>query len=84
MEGLERDGVLHPVQQAFAEHDALQCGFCTPGMVMGAVALLQRNPDPSEEEIRSGLEGHLCRCGTYMRVIQAVQSAAKMQKEATR
>lgn len=82
IEGLERDGVPHPVQRAFAEHDALQCGFCTPGMVMGVVGLLLRNPDPSEEDIRTGLEGNLCRCGAYMRVIRAVQDAARMQREA--
>jgi aerobic-type carbon monoxide dehydrogenase small subunit (CoxS/CutS family) len=84
VEGLEKNGELHPVQKAFAEHDALQCGFCTPGMVMGAVGLLQRNPNPTEDEIRAGLEGHLCRCGTYMRVIDAVKSAAAAQKEAAR
>lgn len=81
IEGLEQDGKLHPVQQAFAEHDALQCGFCTPGLIMGAVAFLQRNPDPTPEEIREGLEGHLCRCGTHVRVIQAVQAAAKTLTE---
>ncbi|MGD8318918.1 MAG: (2Fe-2S)-binding protein [Gemmatimonadota bacterium] len=82
IEGLEEDGALHPVQKAFAEHDALQCGFCTPGMIMGAVGLLLRNPDPSADEIRAGLEGHICRCGTYKRVIDAVQDAARAQKEA--
>ena len=81
IEGLEKDGKLHPVQQAFADHDALQCGFCTPGLIMGAVGFLQRNPDPTPEEIREGLEGHLCRCGTHVRVIQAVQAAAKTLTE---
>ena len=81
IEGLEKDGKLHPVQQAFADHDALQCGFCTPGLIMGAVGFLQRNPDPTPEEIREGLEDHLCRCGTHVRVIQAVQAAAKTLTE---
>ena len=82
IEGLARDGKLHPVQQAFADHDALQCGFCTPGMVLGAVAFLARNPDPTPAAIRAGLEGHLCRCGTHVRVIQAVQAAARTVREA--
>lgn len=81
VEGLEKDGRLHPVQQAFAEHDALQCGFCTPGLIMGAVGFLQRNPDPTPEEIRTGLESHLCRCGTHLRVVQAVQAAARTLAE---
>lgn len=81
IEGLEKDGKLHPVQQAFAEHDALQCGFCTPGLIMGAVGFLMRNPDPTPEAIREGLEGHLCRCGTHVRVIEAVQAAAKTLTE---
>lgn len=81
VEGLEENGALHPVQKAFAEHDALQCGFCTPGLVMRTVGLLARNPDPSEEDIRAGLEGHLCRCGTHVRVVQAVQTAARMRQE---
>jgi aerobic-type carbon monoxide dehydrogenase small subunit (CoxS/CutS family) len=82
VEGLERNGQPHPVQQAFADHDALQCGFCTPGMVMGAVGLLTRNPDPTADEIREGMEGNLCRCGTYKRVIEAIQAAARTMKEA--
>ena len=81
IEGLERDGKLHPVQQAFAEHDALQCGFCTPGLIMGAVGFLSRNPDPTPDAIKEGLEGHLCRCGTHIRVIQAVQTAARTLAE---
>jgi len=68
------------VQQAFVEHDALQCGFCTPGLILGAVALLQRNPDPTQEAILTGLEGHLCRCGTHVRVIEAVRTAAAALK----
>lgn len=80
IEGLARGDVLHPVQRAFVEHDALQCGFCTPGMILGAYALLQRNPDPSPEAIVQGLEGHLCRCGTHVRVIEAVRTAARAMK----
>lgn len=81
IEGLAENGNLHPVQQAFADHDALQCGFCTPGMIMGAVGLLRRNPDPSPEEIAEGLEGHICRCGTYNRVVEAVRTAARALQE---
>ncbi len=77
IEGLAPEGRLHPVQQAFLEADALQCGWCTPGMILGAVGLLQRNPHPSEAEIASGMNGHICRCGTYPRVVAAIQSAAK-------
>ena len=76
IEGLAPEGKLHPVQQAFLDADALQCGYCTPGMIMGAVALLGRTPDPSEAEIASGMNGHICRCGTYPRVVRAIQSAA--------
>jgi len=76
IEGLARGGNLHPVQEAFVAHDAIQCGYCTPGMVMGAYGLLQRNPNPTKDEIIQGMEGHLCRCGTYGRIIQAVQEAA--------
>lgn len=81
IEGLEKDGKLHPVQQAFADHDALQCGYCTPGLVMRSVAFLARNPDPTPDQIREGLEGHLCRCGTHVRVIEAVQAAARTLTE---
>jgi len=81
VEGLADGDRLHPVQQAFADHDALQCGFCTPGMVMGAVGLLERNATPSEDEIREGLERHLCRCGTHVRVLQAVQAASRVMQE---
>ena len=84
VEGLADGDVLHPVQQAFAEHDALQCGFCTPGLIMGAVSLLERNPEPSEDEIKEGLQRHLCRCGTHVRVIQAVQAASQAMQEGTR
>jgi len=77
VEGLARDGKLHPVQQAFVECDALQCGFCTPGMVVSCAALLAGNPDPSLDEIKAGVTGNLCRCGTYGHVFDAVQKAAK-------
>jgi carbon-monoxide dehydrogenase small subunit len=76
IEGLSRNGQLHPVQEAFHECHALQCGYCTPGMIMQAVDVLQDNPDPSEEEIRVGLEGNLCRCTGYHNIVKAVQQAA--------
>ena len=76
IEGLEADGALHPVQEAFLETQAFQCGYCTSGMIIGAVALLLANPDPSELEIRDALAGHLCRCGSYRRIIKAVSLAA--------
>jgi carbon-monoxide dehydrogenase small subunit len=79
IEGLARDGELHPVQRAFSEHHALQCGFCTPGMIMSSCALLADNPDPTEDEIRHGLEGNLCRCTGYHNIVKAVQAAAKEQ-----
>jgi carbon-monoxide dehydrogenase small subunit len=72
IEGLAQDGELHPVQQAFHEQHALQCGFCTPGMVLAAVSLLADNPTPSEEEVRRGLEGNLCRCTGYQNIVKAV------------
>jgi len=76
IEGLARDGELHPVQAAFREHHGLQCGFCTAGMVMAAVSLLDELPDPSERDIRLGLEGNLCRCTGYHNIVQAVLAAA--------
>jgi aerobic-type carbon monoxide dehydrogenase small subunit (CoxS/CutS family) len=76
IEGLAQDGRLHPVQEAFIAAGAMQCGYCTPGMILGAVALLKRTPEPSESEIARGLEGHLCRCGTYPRIVRAVAQAA--------
>ena len=76
IEGLAPEGKLHPVQEAFLEADALQCGYCTPGMVLGAVSLLKRNPKPSDAEIVTAMNGHICRCGTYPRVVQAIRSAA--------
>ena len=77
IEGLAGDGGLHPVQQAFHENHALQCGYCTPGFVMASVSLLKENPNPSEEEIRLGLEGNLCRCTGYHNILKAVQAAAR-------
>jgi carbon-monoxide dehydrogenase small subunit len=77
LEGLaEPDGTLHPVQAAFREEHGLQCGFCTPGMVMAAVGLLAENPDPTEREVREGLEGNLCRCTGYHNIVRAVRAAA--------
>ena len=77
IEGLAPAGKLHPVQEAFLEADALQCGWCTPGMILGTVGLLRRTPHPSEAEIVGGLNGHICRCGAYPRIVKAVQLAAK-------
>lgn len=76
IEGLQRDGRLHPVQEAFWEVHALQCGYCTPGMIMQAVQLLEERPNPTEAEIRHGLEGNLCRCTGYHNIVRAVQRAA--------
>jgi len=76
IEGLAAEGKLHPVQEAFLEADAMQCGWCTPGMILGAVGLLARNPHPSDAEIVSGMNGHICRCGTYPRVVAAIHAAA--------
>lgn len=77
IEGLSQDGALHPIQQAFVQHDALQCGFCTPGQVLAAHALLQRNPSPTEEEVVAGMSGNLCRCGAYRGIVEAVLMAAR-------
>lgn len=78
IEGIAADGNLHPVQKAFIEHNAMQCGYCTPGMILSACSLLGQNPQPTREEIIDGMEGNLCRCGTYSRVIEAIQTAAKV------
>ena len=83
IEGLASDGQLHPVQEAFRECHGLQCGFCTPGMIMQSVALLQENPKPTEEEIRLGLEGNLCRCTGYHNIVRAVQHASGQGEEVT-
>jgi carbon-monoxide dehydrogenase small subunit len=84
IEGLaEADGTLHPVQQAFHDQHALQCGFCTPGMVLAACDLLRENPNPTEQEVREGIEGNLCRCTGYQNIVRAVQSAAASLSGAT-
>jgi carbon-monoxide dehydrogenase small subunit len=76
IEGLMKDGKLHPMQDGFWQEHGLQCGFCTPGMIMSACALIERNPNPSEEQIRFGLEGNMCRCTGYTNIVKAVQTAA--------
>jgi carbon-monoxide dehydrogenase small subunit len=76
IEGLAKNGELHPMQAAFREHHGLQCGFCTPGIIMSAIDLVQRNPDPSEQEIREWLEGNLCRCTGYHNIVKAISAAA--------
>ena len=80
IEGLATNGELHPVQQGFWEQHGLQCGYCTPGMIVAAAQILDRNPDPTEEEIRHGLEGNLCRCTGYQHIVEAVQFAARKMK----
>ena len=82
VEGLAEKGRLHPVQQAFLDAGAMQCGYCTSGMIMTAVALLRAHPDPAEEEIARFMEGNICRCGTYQRIIAAIRRAAQRMKEA--
>ena len=83
IEGVMKDGVLHPLQREFMDKWALQCGFCTPGMIMAALSLLHENPNPTEQEIRDGIAGNLCRCTGYAKIVEAISSAAKiMAKEA--
>lgn len=77
IEGLTKNGKLHPMQKAFVKHDALQCGFCTPGMIINAVSLLRKNPNPTRKDITDGMEDNLCRCGAHIRIVQAIQTAAK-------
>jgi xanthine dehydrogenase YagT iron-sulfur-binding subunit len=77
IEGVARDGELHPLQRAFVENDALQCGYCTPGQIMAALALLERSPSPSEDEIVRWMSGNLCRCGTYPKIVRAVLAASR-------
>ncbi len=84
IEGLAEGEKLHPVQQAFIDHDALQCGFCTPGMIVTAVGMLGKNPSPTRDQIISGLEENLCRCGAHSRIIDAVADAAKAMKGGSR
>ena len=76
IEGIGSGDALHPMQRAFIEHDAAQCGFCTPGQVLSAIALLDRNPDPTDHEIVAGMSGNLCRCGTYPKILRAIRSVA--------
>ena len=82
IEGLAEGGQLHPMQRAFHENHALQCGFCTPGMIMQAVDLLNDNPDPSDEQVREGIEGNLCRCTGYQNIVKAIQAAARERQPA--
>jgi carbon-monoxide dehydrogenase small subunit len=81
VEGLERDGKLHPIQEGFMQEHGLQCGFCTPGMMMTSVAFLNRNPDPTEDEIRWAISGNLCRCTGYVNIVKSIQYAAKKLQE---
>jgi len=80
IEGLAEGEKLHPVQQAFVDNDAMQCGYCTPGMILNATALLKKNPEPTRKEIIDGMDGNLCRCGAHTRIIKAIESASKMMK----
>ena len=84
IEGLERDGKLHPLQQAFLDAGAMQCAYCTSGMIVTGVGLLRQNPDPSRQEIVEYMDGNICRCGTYPRIIAAIRMAARAVKEASR
>ena len=81
VEGLLDGDQLHPVQQAFIEHDALMCGFCTPGFVVSVAALVRDNPYPTEDDVRKAVSGNLCRCGTYNRIFEAAQTAARRMRE---
>ncbi len=80
IEGLAQDGQLHPLQEAFLEHDALQCGFCTPGMILTAYSFLRQNPHPTREQIIEGMDQNLCRCGAHPRIVDAIASAASAMK----
>lgn len=82
IEGLAKNGKLHPLQEAFARHDALQCGYCTPGMILAAHGFLLKNPKPSAQDVRRALEGNLCRCGAHTRIVEAVMDAAGARKGA--
>jgi aerobic-type carbon monoxide dehydrogenase small subunit (CoxS/CutS family) len=84
IEGLEKDGQLHPLQEAFLETDALQCGYCTCGMILSALALLQQDPDAGDDDITRSLNGNICRCGTYARILAAVRKAAQTMKGGVR
>lgn len=82
IEGVGRPDALHPVQAAFVEHDALQCGFCTPGQILAAIALLAERPNPTEADVIKGMSGNLCRCGTYPKIVRAVLAAARARADA--
>ena len=84
IEGLEKDGKLHPLQEAFIKADAMQCAFCTSGMIMSGVALLEKTPRPGRDEIVSSMDGNICRCGTYQRIIDAIQVASGTAKEVSK
>jgi len=84
VEGLAKDEKLHPIQEAFMQNHGLQCGFCTPGILMSSLFLLQRNPHPTEEEIRRGVDGNLCRCTGYVNVVKSIQAAARVLSEGKR
>ena len=84
IEGLSSNGTLHPIQKAFVSHDSLQCGFCTPGMIMNAYDFLLRNPNPSRTEIIKGMEENLCRCGSYNRIVDAIETAAVTMNQKTK
>jgi aerobic-type carbon monoxide dehydrogenase small subunit (CoxS/CutS family) len=84
IEGLAKHGRLHPLQEAFLRHDALQCGFCTPGMILRAFSLLSENPQPTRTEIIEGMDGNLCRCGSHTRIVQAIETAAKEMRGGVR
>jgi aerobic-type carbon monoxide dehydrogenase small subunit (CoxS/CutS family) len=81
IEGLERNGALNPVQQAFLEEEAFQCAYCTPGMIMSATALLRDHPHPTEQQIIEGMDGNLCRCGTYPRIVAAIKRASQLRRK---
>jgi len=84
IEGLARNGKLHPVQAAFVEHDALQCGFCTPGMILSAYGLLLENPKPTRQQILDHMEDNLCRCGAHVRIVEAIETAAAEMRKGVR
>lgn len=81
IEGIAKQGRLHPLQESFREHHGLQCGFCTPGMIMSALDLIQRNPDPSDQEVREWLEGNLCRCTGYQNIVNAIRAGARAMSD---
>lgn len=84
IEGLERDGELHPLQQAFLDLGAMQCGYCTPGMIVAGAALLEKSPDPTDAQIVEAMQGQVCRCGTYPRIVAAIHRASTLRREPAR